>query len=117
MHLHQTKSSSPILPGVPEPQNIDGGLGDLITQFVVAYDHPPHIARREFFELSAQLWVDQQLRGAGDELLDDLGRGTRVYRGEEFMQTDEIALGAGGPFQGHGYAGWSRPLAQLSMAL
>jgi hypothetical protein len=93
---------SPILAGVPKAQNVDGCVGDLIAQLIITYDHAPHIAGREFFDLDAQLRIGQELRGAGDELPDDLRSGVRVYRGREIMQADEIALGTGGPLQGHG---------------
>ena len=45
--------SLPILPAVPKPQDIDRRVRKLIAQLIVADDHAPHIARREFFELHA----------------------------------------------------------------
>ena len=102
----------PILPAMPEPQNIDNFIGQFIPHFIITHDDAANITRQEFFKSYTKLRVLHELFRTRNKLSNDLCSRMRIDRNQKSMKPDQIPLSACGPSEFH----LSRLLAQASIA-
>jgi len=90
---------------MPDAQDEDGGIGDLVAQFEAADDDPPHLARSTGVELLANPRVlEQPIRRTG-KLLDKPHRKVRCDQAQALVHTPEVGRHPAGPSDPHGRGG------------
>ena len=86
---------------MPEPQDKDGGIGNLVTHFIMPNDEAANLARCIGIEfLTDPGKLGEAIRGVR-ELLDDMGGCIRRHRLEKRVQTHQIRRGSTGPGDPH----------------
>lgn len=94
-------SQSAILAGVPQAQQVDGGICDFVAHLVVSDPNPPHVTRLELFQLFTDAWVGQQRDRCCRELLHRARRSRPVHRRQELVEAGQIRQSFARPFQLH----------------
>lgn len=87
---HGTLIGPAILPAMPQPQDEDDGIGNLVAQLVTPHDDATDLTGCIGVQLLTDAGeVDKPIRGMR-ELLDDLGRGVRRDRFKKCVQAHKI---------------------------
>ena len=106
---------SALLARVPDPQNVDGHVDQLVAHFVVADNGAAHLARQLLIQLSATLGTIKQSPWCHCQGLRRAGGGSWIYFSQKVLEPRNIGYGLVGPLQLHRCGeGKGLPVARLA---